>query len=78
MSEKNRKSFTSHHKAKVAMESIRGTRTVNELAQEFSVHPGNGRKSLLLRRPVSSRPSVVPRLLTPPPVQSASTLKSGG
>ncbi len=39
MSEKNRKSFTSQHKAKVALEAIRGAKTVNEIAQEFSVHP---------------------------------------
>ena len=54
MSEKNRKSFTSHHKAKVALESIRGTRTVNELAQEFSVHPtqvGQWKKELIAQAP---------------------------
>lgn len=39
MSEKNRKSFTSQHKAKVALEAIRGVKTANEIAQEFSVHP---------------------------------------
>jgi len=39
MSEKSRKSFTSHHKAKVAIEGIRGVKTVNEIAQQFSVHP---------------------------------------
>ncbi len=39
MSEKKRKSFSSQHKAKVALEAIRGVKTVNEIAQEFSVHP---------------------------------------
>ena len=39
MSEKSRKSFTSQHKAKVALEAIRGTKTLNEIAQEFAVHP---------------------------------------
>jgi transposase-like protein len=39
MSEKKRKSFSSAHKAKVALEAIRGVKTVNEIAQEFSVHP---------------------------------------
>ena len=39
MSEKNRKTFTAQFKAKVALEAIRGTRTVNEIAQEFGVHP---------------------------------------
>ena len=39
MSEKNRKTFTAQFKAKVALEAIRGTKTVNEIAQEFGVHP---------------------------------------
>ena len=39
MSEKNRKSFSSQHKAKVALEAIRGVKTLNEIAQEFGVHP---------------------------------------
>ena len=39
MSEKSRKSFTSQYKAKVALEAIRGTKTVNEIAQEYLVHP---------------------------------------
>jgi len=50
MSEKNRKSFTSQHKAKVALEAVRGVNTVNEIAQEFGVHPmqvGLWKKELL-------------------------------
>ena len=39
MSEKSRKSFSSQHKAKVALEALRGVKTVNEIAQEFGVHP---------------------------------------
>jgi transposase-like protein len=39
MSEKNRKTFTSQFKAKVALEAIRGAKTANEIAQEFGVHP---------------------------------------
>ena len=39
LSEKNRKSFTSQYKAKVALEAIRGIKTLNEIAQEFAVHP---------------------------------------
>ena len=39
MSEKGRKSFSSLHKAKVAIEAIRGIQTVNEIAQEFGIHP---------------------------------------
>ena len=34
-----RRKFTSEFKAKVAIEAVKGQRTVNELAQEFEVHP---------------------------------------
>src|SRR6266702_2187684 len=54
MSEKSRKSFTSQHKAKVALEAIRGTKTLNEIAQEFAVHPtevGEWKKVLLAQAP---------------------------
>ena len=39
MSETKRKLFTGEFKAKVALEAIRGVRTVNEIGQEFGVHP---------------------------------------
>ena len=39
MSEKSRKNFSSQFKAKVAMDAIRGVKTVNEIDQEFGVHP---------------------------------------
>lgn len=39
MSEKKRKNFSSQFKAKVALEAIRGVKTVNDIAQEFGVHP---------------------------------------
>jgi transposase-like protein len=39
LSEKNRKTFNGQFKAKVALEAIRGTKTVNDIAQEFGVHP---------------------------------------
>jgi len=54
MIEKSRKSFTSHHKAKVALEAIRGAKTANELAQEFTVHPtqvGQWKKELIAQAP---------------------------
>lgn len=34
-----RKSFSKEYKAKVALEAIKGYRPVNEIAQEYSVHP---------------------------------------
>jgi len=54
MSEKGRKSFSSQHKAKVALEAIRSVKTVNEIAQEFGVHPtqvGQWKKDLLSQAP---------------------------
>jgi transposase len=39
VSEKKRKVFTGEFKAKVALEAVRGVKTVNEVAQEFGVHP---------------------------------------
>ena len=34
-----RKNFTGDLKAKVALEAIRGIKTINEIGQEFGVHP---------------------------------------
>lgn len=39
MSEKKRKVFTGMQKAKVALEAVKGTKTINEIAQEHGVHP---------------------------------------
>ena len=39
MSESKRKNFSGEFKAKVALEAIRGLKTVNEIGQEFEVHP---------------------------------------
>ncbi len=39
MSEKKRQFFSAQQKAKVALEAIRGIKTVNEIAQQFEVHP---------------------------------------
>lgn len=33
------KSFTADFKAKVAIEAVKGNKTINELASEFEVHP---------------------------------------
>jgi transposase len=38
VSEKKRKIFSGELKAKVALEAIRGLKTVNEIAQDFGVH----------------------------------------
>jgi transposase len=39
MSESKRKMFTGGQKAKVALEAIKGVKTINQIAQEFGVHP---------------------------------------
>ncbi len=39
MSGTKRKNFSGDFKAKVALEAIRGIKTVNEIGQEFGVHP---------------------------------------
>ena len=39
MSERKRKVFSGEFKAKVALEAIRGINTVNEIGQDFGVHP---------------------------------------
>ena len=39
MSETKRKNFSGDFKAKVALEAIRGIKTVNQVGQEFGVHP---------------------------------------
>jgi transposase len=39
MSEKKRKIFTGAQKAKVALEAVKGMKTINEIAQEHGVHP---------------------------------------
>jgi transposase-like protein len=50
MSEKKRTLMTSAQKAKVALEAVKGSKTVNEIAQEYGVHPtqvGLWKKALL-------------------------------
>jgi len=39
MGENKRKIFTGAQKAKVAVEAIKGLKTVNQIAQEYGVHP---------------------------------------
>jgi transposase-like protein len=50
MSEKKRTIMASTQKAKVALEAAKGNKTVNEIAQEYGVHPtqvGLWKKALL-------------------------------
>jgi len=52
----SRRKFTNQFKAKVAMEAIKGQRTINELAREFSVHPNQ--ISLWKKQMLASAPEV--------------------
>ena len=50
----NRRKFSKEFKAKVALEAIKGQRTLNELAREFGVHPnqiGQWKKQALKSMP---------------------------
>ncbi|WP_395827117.1 transposase, partial [Collimonas sp.] len=39
MNELKRNSFSGQQKAKVALDAVRGLKTINEIAQEHNVHP---------------------------------------
>ncbi len=39
MNDNKRKTFSSAQKAKVALEAVKGVKTINQIAQEYSVHP---------------------------------------
>ena len=50
MSERKRKIFTGTQKGKVALEAIKGTKTINEIAQDYGIHPtqvGQWKKELV-------------------------------
>jgi transposase-like protein len=47
---RTRKTFSGEFKAKVALEAIKGYKSMNELAREYQVHPnaiGNWKKEVL-------------------------------
>ena len=51
---KGRKTFTSEFKAKVALEAIKGYKSLSELSKEYRVHPnaiGNWKKEVLENLP---------------------------
>ncbi|TVQ90469.1 MAG: hypothetical protein EA400_06200 [Chromatiaceae bacterium] len=39
MSEAKRRSYTAAFKVKIGLEAIRGVKTINEIGQEYGVHP---------------------------------------
>ena len=52
----SRRKFSKEFKAKVALEAIKGQRTINELAQEFGIHPNQ--ISLWKKQMLASAPEV--------------------
>ena len=53
---KKRKTFTDKFKSKIALDAIKGIKTVNELASEYKVHPNQvsqWKKQLVLHAPES-------------------------
>jgi len=51
---RKRKSFSNQFKAKVAVEAVKGFKTMSELSKEYQVHPnliGNWKKQLIERLP---------------------------
>jgi putative transposase len=56
---RKRRTFTDKFKAKVAIEAIKGVKTLNELASEHQVHPNQiseWKKQLLVRLTPNFRP----------------------
>ena len=61
---RTRKTFSNEFKAKVALEAIKGYRSMNEIAKEYEVHPnvvGNWKKEVLESLPGIFNPQRGPR-----------------
>jgi len=82
MSEKKHKNFSSQFKAKVALEAIRGVKTVTEIAQAFGVYTrpksDSGKKNSRSMQARYLIPNVVRHQQTHPQVRSVSTPRSDG
>ncbi len=61
---KKRKSHTAEFKARVGLEAIRSQKTINEIGQEYGVHPvqvGQWKKAIQDQSKTCLRESEVPR-----------------
>ena len=68
MSERKRKNFTSQYKTKVALEAVRGVKALNEIAQEYSVHPtqvSEWKRELLAQAPTIFETKRGPKTVDP-------------
>jgi len=70
MSEKKRNKFTAQFKAKVALEAIRGDKTLNEIDKEFEVHPSQ--IGLWKRELLENAPGIFDMKRGPKPVDPSS------
>ena len=60
---RHRRKHTAEFKARVAIEAIRGMKTMSEIASEFEIHPvmvSNWKKEMLDSAPNSSRSAIKP------------------
>jgi transposase len=70
MSEQKRNKFTAPFKSKVALEAIRGDKTLNEIGNEFGVHPS--RVGLWKREILENAPGIFDTKRGPKPVDPSS------
>ena len=81
MSGKKPHIFSAEQKAKVALEAIRGIKTVNEIGQEYGVHPTPGwaqwKKERQAEAAILFEGKRGPKLQIIKPIQNACTLKLG-
>jgi transposase-like protein len=78
---KTRKVYGADFKAKVALEAVRESKTLNELSQEFGVHPvqiSQWKKELLQRASELSRASGGRRRRARTAIPSGCTVRSDG
>jgi len=81
MSETKRKNFTGEFKAKVALEAIRGLKTVNVVGRSLGYirrRLACEKRSCKSRHPTCLMPSAVRNLPTPLPARSGSTPRLAG
>lgn len=77
---KKRKVHTPEYKAKVALEALRSVKTINQIGQEFDVHPvqvGSCKRAIQEQAKTLFEASVAPNRSTHKVNQIGCTVKSG-
>ena len=78
---KKRNSYGPEFKAKVGLEAVRGVKTINEIAQEYGVHPvlvGQWKKEILEQAGTLFEASAGRSRKTPTRARIGCTARSGG